>query len=136
MSLCHYHWRRADARADEDGVEVLTLTRASRLFAALMFTLAGCTGTIVSETFTGVGEELDPACVQAVEAAAAVDSMQDTVEDLDESISVCPSLAVLRAVSDLFPNAFDGASVLEFVRNRCALNDELASSAVCEQARQ
>ena len=108
-----------------------TSSRTSALLTMCLFALSGCMGTIVSETFSDVGIEFDPACVAAVEAAAAIDPMQDTPDDLDEAIAVCPSLADVESLSELFPAAFDGADVRGFVRNRCTSNEDLAESAVC-----
>ena len=100
------------------------------------FVLAGCAGTIVSETFTDVGIEFDPACVAAFEAAAEIGPARDAVEHLDEAIAACPSLADFESISALMPRALDGADVHGFVFDRCLANEDLAESAVCAEISQ
>jgi hypothetical protein len=77
--------------------------RVRMLAVGLAMMLTGRVGTVVSETFSEVVEEIHPGCVAAMEAAAAVEPTRDSVEDLDEAIQTCPSLVVFETVSELFP---------------------------------
>jgi hypothetical protein len=72
-------------------------------------------------------------CERQVENAAVIDSTMDAVTDLDPAIETCANLAELEAASDVHPDAFDGASVRDFVTNRCLSEEALATTAICRE---
>lgn len=73
-------------------------------------------------------------CGRAVEEAASVGDMEDTVEDLDPAITACVDLAELGAAVADFPDALDGADLETFVSNRCLYSEDdgVLASAICE----
>lgn len=75
------------------------------------------------------------ACGQAVEEAANVGDMEDTVEDLDEAIAACVDLAELGAAVEQFPAALDGAELETFLSNRCQFSEaqSVLESAICTE---
>lgn len=85
---------------------------------------------VTSTTEAAYGAE----CGQAVEEAAAVGDMEDTVSDLDPAIAACTDLEELSAAAADFPDALDGVDVEGFVSNRCLYSedDEVLSSAICD----
>lgn len=74
-----------------------------------------------------------PACDAAIQQAAKVDSMADTVADLDPALEQCPSVADFEAATSQFPDALDGVPALAFLANRCAIAPSLASTAICAE---
>jgi len=79
----------------------------------------------------GGGEETLTACERAMQLAALVDPMADTVTDLDQAIERCDTLAEWSAASAKYPDALDGADPREFAQNRCADAEELANEPLC-----
>jgi hypothetical protein len=75
------------------------------------------------------------ACGQAVAAAAAIDDMQDTVEDLDPAIAVCADFDELVAAFEDYPAALDGVDAQTFVANRCLYSEDasVTSSQICAE---
>lgn len=57
--------------------------------------------------------------------------MEDTVEDLDEAIRACASLAEFEAAAEQFPDALDGTDARTFIANRCEFEPSLADTALC-----
>ena len=66
------------------------------------------------------------ACNAAFAAAAAVDVMLDTVEDLDPAVAACTSVAEWRAPAEANPGAIEeGVDPVEFLGNRCSFGEGL-----------
>ncbi len=95
----------------------------TRVIFVVVLLLAGCGGSGGTE-----GE-----CEQLVRTAAEAGPMSDSVQDLDPAIAACGTLADLEAAAEGHEDAFDGASVRDFVVNRCAMEPSLAGSAICEE---
>jgi hypothetical protein len=91
--------------------------------AILLLLLAACGST-------GGGNELT-ACESAVQEAAQIDPMQDTVADLDRAIQQCESLADFEAAASQFPDALDGVSAEVFLGNRCRFEPSVANAPLC-----
>jgi hypothetical protein len=85
----------------------------------------GCSGP------PGVPAVAPSACEAAVAAAAAFDDSSDTIEQLDPALRACTSLAELKAASDKYPSAFDGADPVIFATNRCSSSSAPAGAAIC-----
>lgn len=66
------------------------------------------------------------ACLDAMQQAAAVDEMQDTVSDLYPALAACDSLEAWSAASEEYPDALDGAEPETFARNACVTAPEAA----------
>lgn len=58
-------------------------------------------------------------CGRAMEAAASVGDMEDTVEDTDPAIIACASVDEFSAASADYPAALDGTDVTTWLTNRC-----------------
>lgn len=71
-------------------------------------------------------------CEKALETAAGVSNMQDTVEDLDPAIRACESMSELVSASSKFPQALDGVDAKTVASNRCIYNSSLKSTAICK----
>ena len=56
------------------------------------------------------------------------------MSDLDAAVRACPTEEAWRAASEAFPDALDGASAAEFLRNRCTYEPALADAALCKAA--
>lgn len=70
-------------------------------------------------------------CEKAMEAAAAVSSMQDKLEDVNPAIRSCGSMNEFVAASSKFPEALDGADEETFVSYRCEDDSSLKSTPIC-----
>jgi len=99
--------------------------------AARMRVIAGLT---VAAVLVACGSGGPPApasaCDQAMEAAAAVDEMRDTVADLYPVVRACPSIADFTAASARFPDALGGVDPRDNMPNLCA-EPSLADAALC-----
>lgn len=74
------------------------------------------------------------ACTEAVESAAAIGEMEDTVEDLDGAIVACGSIQELADELVDFPDVLDGIDAETYVANRCLYgSDDVAGSAICAE---
>lgn len=71
------------------------------------------------------------ACKRAVQLAALIDPMADTVTDLDQAIQACDTFAIWSAASAKYHDALDGADPRDVARNRCAYGEGLASETLC-----
>jgi hypothetical protein len=83
----------------------------------------------------GTQAAFSDACGRAVEEAANIGDMEDTVEDLDEAITACVDLAELGAAVEQYPAALDGADLETFVFNRCQFSEDqlVLESAICSE---
>ena len=74
-------------------------------------------------------------CGVAVERAAAIDDMEDSVEDLDQAIVACEDLNDLRNATDDHPTALDGVDLETFVANRCMYSedDAVTAASICAE---
>jgi hypothetical protein len=113
----------------------LAPARALRFICALvLLALTACGGG----TATGGGAGGDTgglsACEAAMQRAAEIDPMQDTVSDLDPAIQQCESLDEFTAAAERFPDALDGGPATTFLSNRCPLEPSLELEAVCREA--
>jgi hypothetical protein len=73
----------------------------------------------------------ETACEAAFRAAAAVDPMADTNEDLNAAIQACTSLEEWVAASAQHPDALDGVDPESYLATRCA-RAELAGATLCQ----
>jgi hypothetical protein len=117
---------------------------AAGLVAALLLT--ACSGERPNETDpqadaeVGIIEVTDEdaygeECGAAVEQAAAMSDMEDSVEDLDLAIVACDDLGELRTATDDHPTALDGVDLETFVSNRCmyAEDGSATGAAICAE---
>jgi hypothetical protein len=118
----------------------------SRISVAMLVAVltAGCGGADITAEGSdqeaagateGTQAAFSDACGRAVEEAANVGDMEDTVEDLDEAIAACVDLAELGAAVEQFPAALDGADLQTFVSNRCQFSEDqsVLESAICTE---
>ena len=77
----------------------------------------------VEEATAAAAELPSDECNAAFAEAAAVDEMQDTVEDLVPAIEACTSIEDWAAASDLNPAALEGTDPETFLTNMCASFD-------------
>jgi len=67
-------------------------------------------------------------------AAAAIDDLSDTVQELDPAVRSCATLAAWGAASDAYPAALDGVDPWTFLGNRCDDSAaDLASTPLCRE---
>lgn len=93
--------------------------------------LAAC-GASATETDTQSDTTVS-ACEEAFSEAAAVDEMQDLIEDLFPAVHACSTLDEWAAASDAYPDALDGANPELFLTNICANYSEIADAELCRQ---
>lgn len=111
--------------------------RAIATIAALAFVLVGCDSSGAEpeqqEEPAAYGQE----CGSALEDAAAVGDMEDTVEDTDPAIVACASVEAFTAASADHPDALDDTDVETWLSNRCQYSEDPAvrSSAICAEVR-
>jgi hypothetical protein len=118
----------------------------SRIFVAMLVAVlaSGCGGADITAEGSdqeaagateGTQAVFSDACGRAVEEAANVGDMEDTVEDLDEAIAACVDLAELGAAVEQYPAALDGADLETFVFNRCQFSEDqfVLESAICSE---
>jgi hypothetical protein len=118
----------------------------SRIIVAMLVAVlaAGCGGADITAeepdqgaagATEGSQAAFSEACGRAVDEAANVGDMEDTVEDLDEAITACVDLAELGAAVEQFPAALDGADLQTFVSNRCQFSEDqlVLDSAICSE---
>lgn len=74
-------------------------------------------------------------CGSAMEEAASVGDMEDTVEDTDPAIVACATVDEFSAASADYPAALDGTVVTTWLTNRCqyAENPDVQSSEICAE---
>jgi hypothetical protein len=102
------------------------------LVAAGLLVLAGC----ASAPAGGRGGVAASACEQAMETAAEVDEMSDTLEDLYDVVRACANLAEFRAASEQFPEALDGVDPEVILPNLCANPDAgISDTPICFEVR-
>jgi hypothetical protein len=104
----------------------LTLEIGARVLVAAL---------VLSTAITACGGSAGPSseCERAIADAAAVDATQDTVEDLDDAIRACPSIAEFEGFADDYPDALDGVSARTFVGNRCQFEPSLTDTDICQE---
>jgi hypothetical protein len=115
------------------------LRRSTVAISILALVTTGCGGvedstpseeTAPLESQSGEGsndaQASSDACGTAVEAAAAVDAMEDAVDDLDPAIAACADLEEFEAATADHPDALDGADATTFVSNRCLYSEAAA----------
>jgi hypothetical protein len=77
-------------------------------------------------------EATQSACDTAFAEAAAIDEMQDTVEDLDPAVRTCATGDEWSAAAASHPGAIDeGIDPIEFLTNRCLYAEGLADTTLC-----
>lgn len=79
--------------------------------------------------------ETTSACDQAFAAAAQVDEMQDTIDDMLPAVRACDSVEEWKAASAAYPDALDGADAETVLANMCASRDEINDAPLCESRR-
>lgn len=72
-------------------------------------------------------------CGQAMAEAAAVDEMQDTLEDTDPAFFACESLEEFSQASADYPDALDGTNPEVFAPNRCQGAESVQDSPLCAE---
>ncbi len=116
----------------------MTFTRSLAMALAASLVLVACGD---ESTLDDVATTEDPEvaafseeCGRAVEEAATVGDMEDTVEALDSALVAC-DLEELRAAVAEFPDALDGTDLEIFVRDRCLASEDEAvtGSLICDQ---
>lgn len=110
--------------------------------------LTACTGVAVEDggdtttttTTVPAPSEPEPAtveeaseCEQAFAAAAAVDEMQDLVEDLFPAVRACTSLDEWSAASVQHPDALDGTDPELYLTNLCRFSPEVTDEPLCSE---
>ena len=71
-------------------------------------------------------------CMDAFQAAASVNEMQDTHSDLFPAYFACGNLDDWKKADSAFPNALDGAIPVLYAMNVCEWADDIAGSPICE----
>lgn len=122
--------------------------RAVAATAILAFVLVGCgsdetagdgptTEAVSTQTESEQAERAtySEECGRAMEAAASVGDMQDTVEDTDPAIIACVTVDAFSAASADYPAALDGTDVTTWLTNRCqyAEDPDVQSSEICAE---
>jgi hypothetical protein len=101
---------------------------AGYAIVAIALLLAACSGQAASSG-AGGGET---ACQAAFKAAAAIDDMHDSVEDLDPAIRACRTMDEWLAASVKYPKAINaGVDPRIFLANRCFYGTGLAGTPLC-----
>lgn len=111
--------------------------------ATLAFVLVGCGSDQPADEGTAAGtpsEQQEQAayseeCGAAMEAAASVGEMEDTVEDTDPAIIACASVEAFSAASADHPDALDGTDVMTWLTNRCEFSEDpdVQASDICAE---
>jgi hypothetical protein len=71
-------------------------------------------------------------CDAAFVEAAAIDDMQDTVEDLDPAVRTCATADEWSLAAASHPGAIaEGVDPIEFLTNRCLYGEGLADTTLC-----
>lgn len=98
--------------------------RAIAAIATLAFVLVSCGSDAYSAE-----------CGSAMEAAASVSVVEDTVTDTDPAIIVCASVEAFAAAAADYPDALDGTDAMLWLSNRCQFSEDPAvqSSAICAE---
>lgn len=107
------------------------MIRSVGAIVTMALVLAGCSGQMASP----VGGGGETPCEAAFKAAAAIDDMHDSVEDLDPAVRACTTMNEWLAASAKYPKAInDGVDPRIYVGNRCLYGTGLAGTPLCRSA--
>lgn len=114
--------------------------RTIAAIATLAFVLVGCGSDQPADEGTEAGSTQTEAayseeCGSAMEEAASVGDMEDTVEDTDPAIIACATVEAFAAASADHPDALDGTDVMTWLTNRCEFSEDpdVQASDICAE---